>query len=217
MKRTITVKGTGRVSVSPDTVILSMELVSRHKLYEKAMEAAAQSIDMLQYSLICAGFEKNSLKTADFDVNADYDYEQNKNGVSRRVFKGYSVSHRLKLEFALESGCLTRALSAVNACPAHPELNIAFTVRDAEAVRDEMLAEAAANAKRNAETLCAASGCKLGSLLNIDYNRIELNIVSQTRYLMADEAMTCNSYPNIDIEPDDIDLADSVTFVWELK
>lgn len=45
MSKTITVKGVGKVSASPDLVVLSMVLESQDLIYEKAMDNAAQNIE----------------------------------------------------------------------------------------------------------------------------------------------------------------------------
>ena len=54
---------------------------------------------------------------------------------------------------------------------------------------------------------------------SIDYNWGELHLYSPTRYEMeADCLMKISAAPTaMDIEPDDIDVSDSVTFVWEIK
>ena len=115
---------------------------------------------------------------------------------------------------------LSQALAAIAKCLAQPELSIAFTVKDATAVNEALLREATVNAKRKAELLCEASGVKLGQLLTIDYNWGELNIYSDTRYDMAEYCMI-DAAPmmakSIDIEPDDIDVRDTATFVWEIE
>ena len=53
----------------------------------------------------------------------------------------------------------------------------------------------------------------------IDYNWGELHLYSPTRYEMeADCLMKISAAPTaMDIEPDDIDVSDSVTFVWEIR
>lgn len=80
----------------------------------------------------------------------------------------------------------------------------------------ELLKSAAENAKQKAEILCAASGAKLGDLVTIDYNWGELNIYSPTRYEMTNRCLAETS-TSIDIEPSNIDVSDTVTFVWELQ
>lgn len=53
----------------------------------------------------------------------------------------------------------------------------------------------------------------------IDYNWGELHLYAPTRYEMeADCLMKISVAPTaMDIEPDDIDVSDSVTFVWEIR
>lgn len=48
MARTITVKGIGKVSAKPDYVVFSMTLESKHKDYDKAMDMAADHIELLE-------------------------------------------------------------------------------------------------------------------------------------------------------------------------
>ena len=219
MSRTITVKGIGKVLVRPDYVVLSMDLVSQDMNYDTAMEFAAKNIERLNESLMGVGFEKESVKTTNFNVDTDYDGEHQKDGSYKRIFKGYVVRHNLKVSFDFDSKRLSNALSAVGICLAHPQLSVAFTVKDSTSINEEMLKSATENAKRKAEILCKASGVELGSLLTIDYNWGELNIYSDTRYDIADECLASPmiNASAIEIEPDDIDVSDTATFVWEMK
>ena len=220
MAKTITVKGVGKVSASPDLVVLSMALESQNLIYEKAMDNAAQNIEQLNTALEAVGFEKNSVKTTNFNVRTDYEYKRTRNGDNERVFNGYVVKHNLKLEFDFDSKRLAKTLSVVGSCLAHPQLTISFTVKDPTAIKEEMLRLAVENAKRKAEILCDAAGKQLGELLSIDYNWGELSIYSDTRYDMEDNCLAAPMMAKcaeIDIEPDDIDVSDTVTFVWEIK
>lgn len=56
-------------------------------------------------------------------------------------------------------------------------------------------------------------------MLTIDYNWGELNIISPTDYMMEEKcmAMPVGALADMDIEPDDIDVSDTATFVWEIK
>ena len=126
------------------------------------------------------------------------------------------MTHYLKLAFDFDMGRLSRTLSAIAGCLSHPQLSIAFTVKDATAINEEMLRSATINAKRKAEILCEASGAKLGNLIAIDYNWGELDIYSHTRFDCCEEAMAPMKACSIDIDPEDIDVSDTATFVWEL-
>lgn len=214
MSRTITVKGTGNMSVRPDYVILSMSLEAKDKKYEKAMDIAATQLDKLNESLSSIGFNRESAKTTNFNVVTDYDSVRDEQGNYKRVFNGFVCRHQLKLSFDLDMKLLSKALGAVATSLAEPELSIAFTVKNPNEVNEELLRETILNAKKKAEILCDGSNVKLGKLLTIDYNWGELNIVSNTTYEIAESSMYSKS---IEIEPDDIDVSDTATFVWEIE
>lgn len=219
MPRTITVKGTGNVKTAPDYIVISMSLESQSLNYDETMELAAKQIDYLNTSLEEIGFEKKAVKTTNFNVRTDYDSVKDKNGNYKRVFSGYICSHRLKVEFDFDTKCLAQTLSAISKCLAKPELSIAFTVKDPSAINKELLKSATINAKEKADILCEASNVELGTLLTIDYNWGELNIYSHTEYGLAEDCMAIPmiKMSEIEIEPDDIDVSDTATFVWEIK
>lgn len=219
MPRTITVKGMGRVTTAPDYVVVSMSLEAHEQEYEATMELAAKKIEQLNTSLEEIGFEKKSVKTTNFNVRTDYERVKDRNGNYKSVFNGYICSHRLKVEFDFETKRLAQTLYAISRCLAQPELSISFTVKDPSAVNKELLKSATVNAKEKAQILCEASGVELGQLLTIDYNWGELNIVSHTDYMLEEKcmAMPVGGLADMDIEPDDIDVSDTATFVWEIK
>ncbi len=201
MARTITVKGIGEVSTRPDYVTLSMKLKAKDKEYDKAMDIAADQLSALNESLVSIGFERDAVKTTNFDVDTEYDRYKDQQGDYQYIFKR-----------------LPQALSAIANCMAEPELRVAFTVKDPTAVNEALLREATKNARKKAEILCEASNVKLGQLLIIDYNWGELNIVSDTQFDMGNrcysDLMTSKS---MDIEPEDINVSDTAAFVWEIE
>jgi len=219
MPRTITVKGMGRVTTAPDYVVISMSLTAQENDYEETMELAAKKIEQLNTSLEEIGFEKKAVKTTNFNVRTDYERVKDRNGNYKSVFNGYICSHRLKVEFDFDTKRLAQTLYAISRCLAQPELSISFTVKDPSAVNKELLKSATINAKEKAQILCEASGVELGQLLTIDYNWGELNIVSHTDYMLEEKcmAMPVGGLADIEIEPDDIDVSDTATFVWEIK
>jgi len=219
MERTITVKGVGTVSVKPDYIALTLSIKETDKSYEKAMDGAAGKIDLLEVAVQRIGFEKGALKTINFNVGTQYENVKDKSGTYQRVFAGYVSSYRLKLSFDFDSKRLAAVLSAVAGSGADPELNISFTVKDPAKVSKDLLTSASANAREKAEILCHAAGVKLGTLIRIEYNWGELNIVSPTRYELEDCAMPmiARSCRAPEIEPDDIDLHDTAAFIWEIE
>lgn len=218
MQNGITVKGTGKTSVKPDYVVLSMSLETTEIIYEQALEAAATKIRQLNESLENVGFEKESVKTTGFYVHIEYDHKKDEKGNYYKEFQGYNVRHHLKISFDFDTKRLAKVLHVVSKCLAQPELSIMFTVKDPSAVSEELLASASKNAKKKAEILCKASGAKLGKLLSIDYYWGDLHLFSKTEFKMSDECMEMekDSLSDVEIRPDDINVSDTVTFVWEI-
>lgn len=216
MARTITVKGIGKVSTKPDYVVLPMTLESEYKDYNKAMDMAANHIQHLNETLFSIGFEKGSVKTTNFNVCTDYDRVKDRNGDYQSVFCGYEVTHNLKLAFDFDMGKLSQALSDIASCLSRPQLSVAFTVKNVTTINEEMLRFATANAKKKAEILWEASCVTMGDLIAIDYNWGKLDIYSHTRYDCCEDAMPLMA-KSIDIDPDDIDVSDTATFIWEIK
>ena len=216
--KTITVKGTGKLSQKPDLITVSMQLSSEDKEYDKAMQKAAEKTDHLNRAVETIGFAKNAVKTTDFNIRTKYESIKNRNGNYENVFCGYVCTHSLKIEFDFDTARLAEVLSALSGCMASPELSVAFSVKDPAALRRELLRSAAENAREKAEILCAAAGVRLGELTTIDYSFGDISAVSDTGYTVGSrrmikaEAALCA----VDMTPDDIRVSDTVTFVWEI-
>lgn len=218
MGKEIVVKGVGTASAKPDYVVVSLDISTLETDYQFALDESARKLDEVYNELYKVGFEKECVKTTNFNVQTRYDSKRDKNGNYNRYFVGYSVSHSLKISFDFDTKQLAKVLATVAGCLAKPEMRINFTVKDPTAVSEELLVSATANAKRKAEVLCQASGVRLGGIKHIDYNWGEINFYSNTNYALDEECeMKCASIAEIDIEPDDINLRDTVTFIWEIE
>ena len=79
MARTITVKGVGKAMVKPDQVVIRMSFEAKDKSYDRAMSLAAEQVADLKRAFIDAGFEKDALKTTDFNIRTDYDRVKDRN------------------------------------------------------------------------------------------------------------------------------------------
>lgn len=126
----------------------------------------------------------------------------------------------MKVEFESDNDRLGKVLYALTNSPVRPEFRISYTIKDPEAAKNELLGKAVTDAKEKAFVLTNAAGVKLKDIQNIDYSWGEINFEVQpmNRMLMADVAPmeTAGSY-DMDIEPDDIEISDTVTVIWEIE
>ena len=217
MERLITVKGIGNINIKPDLIIINRELVSHKYDYEETMKLATDSVSKLEKAIEEAGFNKKELKTTRFNIRTSYKsyYDENKN--YKNKFDGYICEQGLKLQFDLDMQVLSKVLTAITKSGVEPRLNIRFSVKDKEKVNEELLINATENARRRAEVLAKASKVNLGKLLTINYNWSEVGIYSKTTYEMENKSLVMEEAYAPNIEPDDIELSDTATFVWEIK
>lgn len=215
MNRTITVKGTGNITLRPDQVVIPVTLVVTDLDYTEVMRRSTEALDAVCAALETAGFRREDVKTLDLSVNTRYD-GVHEDGVYKQVFAGYECRHSLKLAFDLDQERLGETITALAGCEAKPEFSIRFTVKDQEAAKNTMLRSAAADARRKAETLCAAAGVTLGALSSILYDWKDVNLYSQSNLMLADAAPAAGMMKRMAIEPEDVTASDTVTFLWEI-
>ncbi|MGN1129065.1 MAG: SIMPL domain-containing protein [Candidatus Flemingiibacterium sp.] len=219
MKKTITVKGTGSVSAKPDLIILSLTIEKKDVDYEKALRETSDAVKALSGAALSCGHPSDALKTSDFRVRSEYSNVRGEDGAYKQVFAGYVCTCRMKLSFGLDMELLSQTLGSISGCDSQPGIEIAFTIKDRTKINDELLEAAAQNARSKAETLCRASGVRLGKLVSINYDWNSRELVSNTRLEAADCFSAMNKSAAIldGIEPEDISASDSAIFVWRLE
>ena len=222
MERTIKVTGKGMLKLTPDTVRLRMELNDTEKEYEAVFRKSMEHAEQVKEAFALLGFDKSDLKTIHFEVDTEYEqYQDKRNNSWKRRFVGYKAEHVLKIEFSRDRNILGKVLYVVAALPSRPEFRIEYTVKDTEAAKNELLAAAVKDSRTKAQTLTEAAGVKLGEIVTIDYSWGEVELVSRPTSRLMDADLRFNSLEedsyDFDIEPDDIDVQDTVTVVWSLE
>lgn len=207
--RTLTVKGRGLVSAESDLVVLFFRVSGRDPAYAEAVEKLNSRVEALRNELETMSITRKQLKSTDFSVHTDYDYEKGK-----RAFLDYVASHSLKLELPFDKDLLNRVLGQIALGASETTVKISFDVSDKETLRRRAMGAAVADARASAQVLADAASLALGEIVRIDYGFVEVRVRSHLRsYEMAD-AMADVSPP--DIEPEALDAEESVTIVWEI-
>ena len=221
MERTIRVTGKGKISVAPDMIRLLITQSSVERSYEGAIRESADRKNELNAALSRLDFKKEDLKTLYFDVNTEYESYQAKDKSWKRRLVGYKYTHRMKLEFASDNALLGKVLSIVSRCPGEPEFSIQYTISDAEAAKNELLAKAVEDSKIKANVLSTAAGVSLKEIMTIDYSWGEIDFVTRpvNELMMRSciDSELAEESINFDIEADDIDVTDTVTVVWSIE
>lgn len=219
--RTIRVTGKGLIKVHPDMTRITMTVEGTYPEYSETLKRSSQDTEYLKDVLSAFGFERKDLKTLSFTVDTEYESYQEKEDYKQR-FVGYSFRHVMKVEFESDNGLLGRILNAMANCPIRPEFRISYTVANPEPVKNKLLGKAVADAKEKAAVLTQAVGIRLGEIQTIDYSwgKIDFEVHPMNREMMfADCSQMSDGTGNydMDIEPDDISVSDTVTVVWKIE
>ena len=195
--RTIRVTGKGQIKVKPDMTRITMTLTGVFKEYGETLRHSSEDTEALKDVLSAFGFERSDLKTLSFRVDTEYESYRDKNNDYKRRFVGYRFNHVLKVEFESDNDRLGKILYALANGKVRPEFRISYTVKDPEAAKNLLLKD----------------------IQSIDYSWGEINFEYKP---MGDLMMDCCELPmtekayDLDIEPNDIDVSDTVTVVWEI-
>ena len=221
MERTIRVTGKGKITVKPDTIRLRLSMEGIYPEYDETLQKLSEIVELLKDLVEKQGYERKELKTLYFNIDTEYESCQAKDKSWKRRFQGYKYVHRMKIEFPADNQRLGKMLYALAHCPVSPEFSIEYTVSDPEASKNELLGKAVKDSLKKASVLVEASDVKLGKIINIDYSWGEIDFVSKPLQEMSlrccepDESYSA-SY-DMNIEPDDIDITDTVTVVLALE
>lgn len=219
--KTIRVTGKGKIKVHPDMTRITMTLDGLWPQYGDALKHSSEDTEILKALLEKYGFKKTDLKTLNFSVDPEYEGYKEKGAYKQRLI-GYRFRHLMKVEFESDNERLGKVLYALaNNKDVTPEFRISYTVKNPEASKNELLAAAVKDSQNKAKVLSEAAGVALRELQSIDYSWGEINFeVSpmnrlESKMMVCEDSMEYGSY-DMDIEPDDIEVTDTVTVVWEI-
>ena len=217
--RTIRVTGKGQIKVKPDITRITMTLEGIYAEYSETLRRSSLDVEQLKKLLSGFGFERTDLKTLNFSVDPEFESYKD-DGIYRQRLIGYKYNHLMKIEFPSDNDRLGRILYALASCPLYPEFRISYTVKDREAAKNELLGKAVTDARGKAAVLTRAAGVSLKDIQSIDYSwgEISFDVQPMRKMSMPDMApmMAEGASYDLDIEPEDIEVSDTVTVIWEI-
>ena len=164
-EHSISVHGTGRITIKPDTATFSVGIDAQANKAKAAMDQASARMTAIIAALKAGGVADADRQTSQISLSPTYDY----NNGNRPVLTGYTANQTLtvKVRAIDKAGDLIDA--AVEA-GANNVGGISFSVDDPAAAMDQARTAAVADAKHRAGALAQAAGITLGAPISIVEN-----------------------------------------------
>jgi uncharacterized protein YggE len=168
---TISVVGTGEVSIAPDIAMLNLGVVRDGKTAREALTANNGAMSKVLKALKLQGIAAKDIQTSGFNISPRYYYPPRKDNHEQKppTIVGYQVSNNL----AVRIRDLTKVgdiLDLVVTLGVNTGGNIQFTNDNPKQVLKQAREAAMADAIEKAETLTEAAGVDLGRILDISEN-----------------------------------------------
>ena len=220
--RTIRVTGKGQIKLKPDMIRIIITMEGTYPEYSDTLRHSSEDTEAIKDLLTAYGFERSDLKTLDFSVDTEFESYKER-GAYKQRFVGYKYHHVMKVEFDSDNERLGKILYALANSQLRPEFRISYTIKDQEAAKNQLLGKAVSDAMDKADALAKAARVVLKDIQSIDYSwgHINFEVHPMSRMLVAEEGlalpMAASGTYDMDIEPDDIEVSDTVTLLWEIE
>ncbi len=208
-ERTISVSGSGRLTVAPDTAVVRLAVETNRSNAADASQANAELMTKVQNTLTAVGVDKKDISTTGYSIYQRYDYVEGK-----RVSRGYDVSNYIvfKVRNLDKTGSL---LDLAIRAGANRVDGITFTVEDSAKYTQELLTLAMQNAQLKADILLEAAGAKRGEVITISESSYQPLYQSDMNMRFADDSMKAMSVTPI--QPEDLVLKADIHVVFRIN
>ena len=210
--RLLKVYGEGQAQAEPDTATLSLNVTGVAKEYATAVNQLNSTTERLKSSVQASQLPITELKTSDFSIHTETKYE---NGQSIDI--GYRASHRMSVVLDHDKQVLNDLIELMSHSQSNAEFQVLFSLKNPEVLRQQALQNAVIAAQNNAHTLASTALLQLGKVQEIVYGDMSgLNGISPRAYGGGYDSAPMMSVAKADIEPQDVQVRESVIMVFEL-
>lgn len=204
-ERTITVNGKGIVSVLPDTATLYLGAQTIGKTAKDAQSENADIMDAILKKLYEMGIDKSSIKTSNFQVYPQYNYDDK---AGEKTIMSYTASNILEIT-TKDINKVSEIFDKATLSGANINNGVQFSVTDSPKYYTDALSLALKNADINAKAIAQTLSVTIGTPVSIveesSYNSFARSAGGAASMQSAKEdtangASTSISYDNIDIQ-----------------
>jgi len=203
-----TASGTGKATGIPDTAQLSIGATKTALTVADAQNQANAAAEKIIKDLKLLGVEEKNIKTTDYSVNPNYDY--NRGG--QQNITGYTVTQTLEVEIT-PIDIANKAIDTATSDGANVIGGIAFTFNDKtkKDLESKARTEAVKIAKEKAENLAKVTGIRLGKIVDVQ----ESGNFEPRPIMMAAGSLETKSAPDTQLQPGENSITTTITLSYE--
>lgn len=219
---TIIIHGNASRLMEPEKTIITIAFKHTYTDYLKACKALETNQKTIYETADANHIDRKHITTASYSIaKEEVPLKDKNNNYTGKKLLGYSLSQSVTITIGMDNRLMTDLLNGIIGRNPEAEISISYGLNDTTAVKDELLAEAVRNARRQAVCMAMAAGCKLGKVLQIsdevhssDESRLGTSVLPEGFGLRA--PMRVFDEP-IEANPRSITLSQSVTVIWKLE
>ncbi|MBO7388029.1 MAG: SIMPL domain-containing protein [Methanomicrobium sp.] len=218
-EKVITVSGTGKVTTSPDTVIISVAVETENTDSQKAQKENADKMAQCINALKSIGITDSEMKTTGYTM---YSYKSS----SDSIFGGDKTIYHVRNTIQIKTSKIDLAGKIIDTATSNGANNVnsvRFTLSDekSQEMRDSALKAAVAQARADADAVASAMGISIVGVyyVNVDSSYTPMVYAETAMYKSAamatgsmDEAVRATP-----IESSDVDVTASVSVAYIIR
>lgn len=204
--RTVSVNGSGSVTLSPDMATINIGVVAQAAEAQDATNQSNATIAKITAVLTDLGVAENDIKTSNFSIYPmqDYTADGEVSSVTYRVENTVTVTVR-------QLDTLGDILDAVIGAGANTIYGIQFDLADRESAYAQAIDAAMQNAKERAQLIADAAGAQLGELQSAS---TYLSSGGGISVAYAQDTAAASSVP---VSPGDMEISVEVNVVYAMQ
>lgn len=174
----IVVQGVAEKILAPDVAYVTLGLKTQSPQVEVARNQNATVMSNVELALASLGIEKNKIQTTNFNLRT---VQQNNNRGGLQEVDGYEITNDIIIEIEDLSKIGEIIDSALNA-GANNVSNVRFALKNDAQAKNELLALAVKNGRKQAEIVATAGGRSIGTLSSANINSAQSYNMDNYRY-----------------------------------
>jgi uncharacterized protein YggE len=204
-KNTVSVSATGTIKVMPDIAYITAGVVTQNADAAQAQNDNSAAMNTLFDALKAAGLTEDDIDTTGYSVNPMYDYSEN----GRGEIYAYEVNNTVRIAVR-DLARVGEIIDIAGKSGANTNFSIAFTLEDKDAFYNDALTKAMEEARGKADTLAAAGGFTVLSVLDVTEGSYSYSPVYEYAQA-ADEAGRTTP-----VSAGELEVSATVTVVYEI-